>query len=491
MPRTLPALPEPAWRRIARSWNAFWFTPRDPTLLGTIRICCGMITFYTLLMYSFEMDNFLGPNAWIDQQIITEMVKQRPMQTATLSGQPLNVARPPSTHEEQAYGEEYRRKYGEWPLPPYPKTKREADYCDSYRDMWKFDLRLFGLPPPATQKQWNDLQVYTERYKRAMPPPYPRDDEEVAAIDHYIKKFNEDPRLLYAQGIPSFSIWIHLTDPTAMWVVHILFLAATLLFTLGVGTRVTAFLTWFAVLNYIHRSWVLQFGVDTMIAILLLYLAIGPSGAALSLDRLFARWWKGRRTGGGLAPLPPPQPSVSANFAIRLIQVHLCFIYAAAGLSKLMGPGWWNGTALWSVLGNFEFAPMNWGLYNYLLRLLGRNQLVFEIFMTGGAYFTLVFEIMYSVWIWRPATRWMMLAAAILLHGVIGLFMGLGTFALIMLVMNMAFLEMREVYWLLALFGIEAPPATTTPAPTPRTANQPSGLAPPHELGSTHVTARN
>jgi len=189
--------------------------------------------------------------------------------------------------------------------------------------------------------------------------------------------------------------------------------------------------------------------------------------------------------------LPPPQPSVSANFAIRLIQVHLCFIYAAAGLSKLMGPGWWNGTALWSVLGNFEFAPMNWGLYNYLLRLLGRNQLVFEIFMTGGAYFTLVFEIMYSVWIWRPATRWMMLAAAILLHGVIGLFMGLGTFALIMLVMNMAFLEMREVYWLLALFGIEAPPATTTPAPTPRTANQPSGLAPPHELGSTHVTARN
>jgi hypothetical protein len=489
MPKTLPALPEPAWRRIARSWNAFWFTPRDPTLLGAIRICCGAVTFYTLLMYSFEMDNFLGPNAWIDRKIITEMVKERPMQVTTLSGNPLNVLRPPSTPEEQAYGEEYRRKYGEWPLPPYPKNKREADYCDWYRDMWKFDLRLFGLPPPENQKQWEDLQAYTERYKQAMPPPYPRDDAEVAAIDRYFKLFHGDPRLLYAQGMPTFSIWIHLTDPVAMWVVHVLFMTVTLLFTLGMCTRVTALLTWFAVLNYIHRSWVLQFGVDTMISILLLYLAIGPSGAALSLDRLFARWWKGRRNGGGLATLPPPQPSVSANVAIRLIQVHLCFIYAAAGLSKLLGPGWWSGTALWGVLGNFEFAPMNWQLYNYLLRLLGRNQLVFEIFMTGGAYFTLVFEIMYSVWIWRPATRPLMLAAAALLHGVIGLFMGLGTFALIMLVMNMAFLELREV---LALFGIEAAPTTTAPPPAaPRASNQPAALAPPHELGSTHVTARN
>jgi hypothetical protein len=489
MPKTPLVQPEPVWRRLPRSWNAFWFTPRDPTLLGMIRICCGAVTFYTLLMYCFEMDNFLGPNAWIDRQLITENVQKRPMLVATLSGSPLNFPRAPSTPEEERYGEDYRAKFGEWPLPPYPKTKREADYCELFRKTKEYDLRMFGLPPPENQKQWNDVLIYAERWKRAMPPPYPRDDAEAKVIDEYLERYDVDPRLLYAKGIPSFSVWIHLTDPTAMWVVHLLFLTVTLLFTLGVGTRVTAFLTWFAALNYIHRSWVLMFGVDTMISIVLLYLAIGPSGAALSLDRLFARWWKGRRTGGGLAPLAPPQPSVSANVAIRLLQVHLCFIYAAAGLSKLLGTGWWSGTALWGVLGNFEFAPMNWALYNYLLRLLGQNQLVFEVFMTGGAYFTLVFEIMYSVWIWRPTTRWMMLAAAILLHGVIGLFMGLGTFALIMLVMNMAFLELHEVYWLLAQFGIEAAPAIA--APPSRATNPPTALAPPHELGSTHVTARN
>src|SRR5437870_4514660 len=183
-----------------------------------------------------------------------------------------------------------------------------------------------------------------------MPPPYPQDDAEADAIDGYLRRFQTDPRFLYARGTPTFSVWLHVTDPVWMRVTHGLFMAVTLLFTLGFATRVTAFLTWFAVLNYIHRDWAVIFGVDTMIAILLLYLAIGPSGAALSLDRLLARWWKGRRAGGGLAPPVPPPPSVTANVAIRLLQIHLCIIYAAAGFSKLAGPAWWNGTALWNVL---------------------------------------------------------------------------------------------------------------------------------------------
>ena len=68
MPKTQAPLPESAWRKLPRTWNAFWFTPRDPTLLGLIRICCGAVTFYTVLMYSFELENFVGPKGWIDQR---------------------------------------------------------------------------------------------------------------------------------------------------------------------------------------------------------------------------------------------------------------------------------------------------------------------------------------------------------------------------------------------------------------------------------------
>ena len=41
-----------------RGWERFWFAPADPTLLGLIRICCGLITLYTALVYSFELQTF-------------------------------------------------------------------------------------------------------------------------------------------------------------------------------------------------------------------------------------------------------------------------------------------------------------------------------------------------------------------------------------------------------------------------------------------------
>ena len=41
------------------------------------------------------------------------------------------------------------------------------------------------------------------------------------------------------------------------------------------------------------------------------------------------------------------KPAITANLAIRLIQVHFCVIYAYAGLSKLQGGAWWSGEAVW------------------------------------------------------------------------------------------------------------------------------------------------
>jgi len=109
-------------------------------------------------------------------------------------------------------------------------------------------------------------------------------------------------------------------------------------------------------------------------------------------------------------------------------------------------------------------------MYNEFLRLLGRNQLVFSTLLTGACYFTLFFEIGYPFLIWRPATRWLILGMAIVLHALIGLFMGLKTFSLMMLVMNMAFLKPEEARWLIrkgAGFGNWLwPPADKAPETT-------------------------
>src|SRR5262245_20764371 len=210
---------------------------------------------------------------------------------------------------------------------------------------------------------------------------------------------------------------------------------------------------------------------------------IGPSGAALSVDRWLARWWsqnkprtinwwrglwgkepldlrpepqaKGKPESGKSDPAKP-EPSVSANVAIRLMQIHVCIIYLVAGVAKLLGRTWWEGTAIWGTLACFEFAPMENPIYQWVLRTLGQNRLDFDMFMTTGTYFTLFFEIGYALLIWRPSMRWVMLSMAIVLHGFIGLFMGLKTFSLMMLVMNMAFLKTSEVNW--ALSWLESKP---------------------------------
>src|SRR6201999_2310206 len=111
--------------------------------------------------------------------------------------------------------------------------------------------------------------------------------------------------------------------PTQMALVHALGLAVIVLFTLGVCTRVTGVLTWGAVVGYIHRRNQILFGMATMMTILLIYLVIGNSGAAMSVDRLVARYRAARaslRRSGTIdantrAFLACPPPSASAGFA--------------------------------------------------------------------------------------------------------------------------------------------------------------------------------
>ncbi len=172
-----------------------------------------------------------------------------------------------------------------------------------------------------------------------------------------------------------------------------------------------------------------------------------------------ARWFGliGRPVAESVVAPPAPfdvAPSVAANVAIRLLQIHLCIIYLLAGISKLQGQSWWNGSAIWLSMANYELAPMQSELYLSFLRFLGSHQILFTIFMTSAGYFTLAFEIAYAFLIWQPRLRWIFLASAILLHGFIGLFMGLQSFSVIMLIMNAVFLSKDEVHWLAAKVGL-------------------------------------
>src|SRR4051794_37679391 len=75
-----------AGTRIADGWVPFWFTPRDPTVLGLIRISCGAITTYTIIAYSFLLQDFMGKDGWYDLSLRARVIREAPTEMSALSG---------------------------------------------------------------------------------------------------------------------------------------------------------------------------------------------------------------------------------------------------------------------------------------------------------------------------------------------------------------------------------------------------------------------
>ena len=222
------------------------------------------------------------------------------------------------------------------------------------------------------------------------------------------------------------AFWSHLwwlNTPGWLWTAHLAALAVFFCLTIGFCSRTMSVLAYLLAVSYVHRVLPAFFGLDKINCMLAMYLMIGPSGAYFSVDRWLAR----RRAGGVLAP---PPPSISANIAIRLIQVHMCVIYLFSGIDKLQGLTWWDGTALWLSVANYEYQSFD------LTWLAGWPKLVSTL-----THITVFWEVFYCVLVWNRLARPVVLLLAVLVHGGIALSMGMMTFGLVMLIGNMAFLS--------------------------------------------------
>jgi hypothetical protein len=344
---------------IRSAWNRFWFTPADPTVLGLIRIYVGLLVLYSHLAYTSDLQEMLGPDAWIDQQAICESRRQ---------------ATPAGEHDD-----------------------------------------------------WSGLQSPLSR---------------AAAVETLRDRSTSVPRQLPAGGNFEWSLWDDVTGPNSMAVVHAIVLLILFFFMIGFCTPVTSVLAWLAVVSYIQRTPATVDGFDTMINLAMIYLVIGQSGAALSVDRAISRYLNRRRALRERRPASQdlgPTPQVASNIAIRLFQVHLCVIYLVAGLSKLRGDAWWNGTAIWLTLASPELSMIRCGPFYDCLRFLCRHRWLWELVMSGGAALTLAVEISFPYLVWNRSLRWIMVSLAALLHAAIALLMGLTMFSLAMLALLLAF----------------------------------------------------
>ncbi len=56
-----------------QAWNRFWFQPVDPATLCLLRLLAGTLIFYTHLVWSFDLQAFLGPEGWLPVEYIRQV----------------------------------------------------------------------------------------------------------------------------------------------------------------------------------------------------------------------------------------------------------------------------------------------------------------------------------------------------------------------------------------------------------------------------------
>jgi hypothetical protein len=218
--------------------------------------------------------------------------------------------------------------------------------------------------------------------------------------------------------------------PAGLWTAHAVALAAFALLTVGLFSRVAAVVSLIAALAYVTRAPGALFGLDQINVMLCTYLAVGPCGDAFSLDR----WRASRRNN---TPLPV-RKSWTANLSIRLIQIHMCIIYLFAGMAKLTGQAWWDGTAMWMAFGNLEYQSLDMTWMSEWPRMM--NLMV---------HVTIAWELSYMFLVWPRLTRPVVVLLAVPLHMGIAICLGMITFGLLMLVGNMAFVPPEMIRALL------------------------------------------
>lgn len=113
---------------------------------------------------------------------------------------------------------------------------------------------------------------------------------------------------------------------------------------------------------------------------------------------------------------------------ILILQLHLCVVYFFAGLGKMVGHNWWDGNALWSVINVYGVE---------FIRAKAEMVLEFSFALKILSIGTFMLELLYPILIFFKRTRKITLLAVLSLHLGIAIIIGLYTFSLVMITMNL------------------------------------------------------
>lgn len=184
----------------------------------------------------------------------------------------------------------------------------------------------------------------------------------------------------------------------------------------GFHTRTAAIASFLLQLSLEHRNPLIANANEQMFTIVTFWLCFADSGAALSLDarRGPARRWRG-------------------CLAWRALQIELCVCYGLAAAWKLADPDWRAGDMMFYVIAKAD----HWWVS--LLPLLD-----FAWIHRTVTWGTIVFEAVYPLLVWWRPARAPLILTAVVFHLAISAGLGLPTFGLAMIGMQLLFVEPRR-----------------------------------------------
>ena len=214
------------------------------------------------------------------------------------------------------------------------------------------------------------------------------------------------------------------TSSTWMIIVYAITVLAALTTMLGMWTRISSILLAIGTVTIHHRNGFILHGGDTVLRVMVLYVALAPSGAACSLDRVIGLW-RGR--------ISPAMPQVSL-WPQRLMAYNVALIYLTTFWHKMRGDQWKNGTATWYPARLNEFDRF------WVPQFLNDPP-----FVQISTYGTLAVELALGTLVFFKAWRKWVLLSGLLMHAYIEYSMNIPLFAFVICSCYVAFYSGEEV----------------------------------------------
>ncbi|MFC4034864.1 HTTM domain-containing protein [Streptomyces polygonati] len=218
------------------------------------------------------------------------------------------------------------------------------------------------------------------------------------------------------------------------------------LFTLGWRTRAVSILFAVVVAAFHARSIFMTDGGDNLILLMALYLTCTACGRRWSLDARRAsrgeraarpdRWALWRATSDLWSQFAVARGALVTalhNCAMFVIAAQVCLLYGSAGLYKVQGSSWQNGTALHYVLNLDLFRP--WPA-------LSTTVDGHPLFIAVASYLTVLLQVAFPFALFSRL-KYVILVMLLGMHLGIALLMGLPIFSGAMIVADAAFLPDR------------------------------------------------